>query len=443
VTARRGRGLLVWALWIVFLGNAGAIVWLWLNGGGVSQVHNPADLFTSIGRITGLLGAYLLLVQILLLARLRFLEPLAGFDRLTVWHRLNGKVCLYLILAHVVFITAGYTMLDKIPLSKEITVLLGTYPGMIAATAGTALLVLVAVSSFVIVRQRLPYEAWYAVHLMAYLGILLSWFHQVPTGNEFILQPGPTAYWTALYVVTLALIVMFRFVRPGFQNAWHRLRVSEVWEEAPGVTSMRITGRQLDRVPARAGQFFLWRFLSPGRWWESHPFSLSEAPDGRSFRITVKSSGDFTSHMNEIPPGTPVVVEGPFGVFTDVVRRRDKVVLIAGGIGITPVRALAESMTGDVAVIYRVIREEDIVFRQELEDLARRRGLTLHFVVGHHAAPGGERIMSPEHLRELLPDIAEREVYVCGPPRMADYIERNVQDADVPPKYIHMERFAL
>ncbi|HEX6508318.1 MAG TPA: ferredoxin reductase family protein [Chloroflexota bacterium] len=427
----------------MFLANAAVIVWLWLNGGGVSAVHSWATLLTSLGRITGLLGAYLLLVQVLLIARLRFLESLAGFDRLTIWHRLNGKVCLYLILAHVVLITVGYTLTDRISIGAEISALLGSYPGMVTATIGTALIVLVVVTSFVIVRQRIRYEAWYLVHLLTYLGILLSWFHQLPTGNEFITNPTASSYWTGLYLVTLALLVVYRLMQPTLSNLRFRMRVAEVVPEGQGVVSIRISGRNLQSLNARAGQFFLWRFLTWTRWWESHPFSLSEAPGGRSLRITVKDSGDFSGAIGSIKPGTLLVAEGPFGVFTDAVRRREKVALFAGGIGITPVRALVEDMPGDLALVYRVIREEDIVFGEELEQLARRRGFALHLVVGHHAAPGGERLMSPEHLTELIPDIAEREVYVCGPPRMADYIEKNVEDAGVSRKYIHIERFAL
>jgi predicted ferric reductase len=314
---------------------------------------------------------------------------------------------------------------------------------MVTATFGTVLLLLVVVSSLVIVRHRLRYEMWYLVHLSAYLGIYLSWGHQLPTGNEFLTNHPAGLYWTGLYLVTLALLVLFRLGQPVFRVLWHRLEVAEVQIESPTVVSLRIRGRYLERLGAKAGQFFLWRFLTPGRWWESHPFSLSEAPDGQSLRITVKSSGDFTRRIGEIPPGTRVVAEGPFGVFTQAGRRRERVALIAGGIGITPIRALAEEMAGDVVLLYRVLREEDLVFREELEGLAGRRGIGLHFVVGDHAAPGGERLLSPEHLQELLPDIAEREVYVCGPPAMATLLEQNVRQAGVPAKHIHIERFAL
>ena len=319
----------------------------------------------------------------------------------------------------------------------------GIYPGMITATVGTFLLIAVVVTSVVIVRRRLRYEAWYAVHLAAYAGIALAWFHQIPTGNELVLDRVAADYWRALYLVTLGLLVGFRVVAPLVKALRHRLRVAEVVTEAEGVVSLRITGRRLDRLNARAGQFFLWRFLDRKSWWASHPFSLSAAPDGRSLRITAKALGDFSSRMGEIRPGTRVVAEGPFGVFTEAARRRDKVVLIAGGIGITPIRALMEDMSGDVIVVYRVVSEADIIFRDELEALARERGIRLVFVAGDHATAEGGRLLSPAHLRELVPDIAERQVYVCGPPAMTAFLERNVRRADVPTRFIHAEKFAL
>src|SRR5436190_9446628 len=265
----------------------------------------------------------------------------------------------------------------------EVARLLAHYPGMVAATVGTGLMVVVVITSLVIARQRLPYEAWYLVHLSAYAGIALAWVHQIPTGNELAANPAAAAYWTALYLATLALLMVFRIVQPVFSAAWYRMHVREVTVEGLGVVSLRISGRHLDRLGARAGQFFLWRFLTRERWWAAHPFSLSAAPDGRSLRITVKSVGDFSSRIGEVPPGTRVIVEGPFGVFTAAVRRRERVVLIAGGIGITPIRALLEEMPGhpgDLALIYRVLRDDELVFRDELDALARERGITLHYV---------------------------------------------------------------
>jgi len=432
-------------LWTLLLGNVAVIVWLWAHGGNLEHLERRGDLLTSLARLTGLLSAYSALVQVLLLARLPFLERLVGFDRLTVWHRWNGHVCIDLVLAHVVFSVWGYALLDRISVPSEISTMLGggVYPGMITATVGTALLIAVVVSSVVIVKRRLPYEAWYVVHLTAYAGIALAWFHQIPTGNELVLDTLAADYWRALYVVTLTLLVVFRLGAPIANALRFRLRVAEVVEEAPGVVSLRIAGRGLERLGAHSGQFFLWRFLARGWWWTAHPFSLSEAPGGRSFRITVKALGDHTSKLRHVPVGTRVLAEGPFGVFTDAARLRDKVVLIAGGIGVTPVRALLEEVRGDVVVLYRVVSRDDVIFGEELESLARERGAALHVVDGDHATAAGRRLLSPDHLRRLVPDIAGRDVYVCGPPAMTDLIERNVRRAGVPARHVHTERFAL
>jgi ferredoxin-NADP reductase len=157
----------------------------------------------------------------------------------------------------------------------------------------------------------------------------------------------------------------------------------------------------------------------------------------------VKALGDHTSRLAEIPVGTRVLAEGPFGVFTDDARARDKVALIAGGIGITPIRALLEEMDGDVVVLYRVVSESDAILGHELAAIARDRGAALHILAGDHATPAGRRLLSSTHLRQVVPDIAERAVYLCGPPAMTAVIEHNVRRAGVPGRHVHVERFAL
>jgi predicted ferric reductase len=433
----RGRRAAAAAAWTVALGNAAAVVWLWWHGGNVTGVHDSGELLTSLARLTGLLGAYLALIQVLLLARIPMLERLVGLDRLTIWHRWNGHACLYLILGHVAFSFYGYALMDGVSLPREVTTMIGggVYPGMVTATVGTVLFVVVVLSSIVVARKRLPYEWWYAVHLSAYAAIALGWFHQVPTGNELVLDTIAADYWVSLYLATLGLLLAFRVVEPVVNALRFRLRVAEVVQEGPGVVSLRIEGRRLDRLGAAAGQFFLWRFLAAGHWWRSHPFSLSAAPEGDDLRITVKALGDFTSGIGRIPVGTRVVAEGPFGVFTRAAARRDKVLLIGGGIGITPIRALLEELSGDVVVLYRVFSEDEAIFRDELPASVR-------LVAGDHATPAGARLLSPEHLRELVPDIADRDVYVCGPPSMTAATVRSVR-AHVPARHIHVERFAF
>src|SRR5436309_13885714 len=236
LSRRRAAGSLSSA---IVVGNAGVIVWLWIHGGNWT-LASTGDVLTSIARLTGLLSAYLALLQVVLLARLPVLERLVGFDRLSVWHRWNGHACVDLVIAHVVFSVWGYALLDKISLPKEISTMLGDgiYPGMITATIGTALLLAVVATSIVMVRRRLPYEWWYAVHLLAYAGIALGWFHQIPTGNELVLDRIAADYWTSLYLATIALLVVFRLLAPMAAALRFRLRVAEVVDEGPGVVSL-------------------------------------------------------------------------------------------------------------------------------------------------------------------------------------------------------------
>ena len=431
-----------WALALLVPANAAVVVSLWWSSGGVQDVHDTASLLVGIGRICGLLGAYLVLIELLLLARLPALERLAGFERLTRLHRLNGFAAISLLLVHAVLVTVGYALADRLSIVDELGKLISGYPGVITAIAGLVALVAVVVTSIVIVRRRLRYETWYFVHLYAYVGVALAFSHQLATGTDFVGEPAARTYWIALYVVTLAIIVGFRVGQPLARSLAHRLRVERVIEEGPGVVSLEIGGVRLEALKARAGQFFTWRFLTRDRWWEAHPFSLSAAPDGRRLRITVKGLGDYTNRLRAIPPGTRVIAEGPFGAFTSAARRRPRVALIAGGVGITPIRALLEDMPGepgDIAVVYRALTPEDVILRDELDLIARRRGAELHYVFGDHREVDS---LSPEDLRRLVPDIAQRDVYVCGPPAMTDAIRVTLANTGVSRRHIYTERFA-
>jgi predicted ferric reductase len=400
--------------------NAIVVVALW----GTHDIHDTATLLTGLGRLCGLLGAYLALVQLLLMARI----PGLDLERLVRVHRWNGFACLTLLLGHAALIVAGYTIGDRVSLWAQIERLITGYPGVITAVAGLVALIAVTVTSAVIVRRRLRYETWYFVHLYAYLGVALAFSHQLATGSDFVGRPGARAYWYGLYAVTLGSLVVFRLLYPLARSAWHRLEVTRVVDEAPGVVSLEIGGRRLDRLRARPGQFFTWRFLTRRHWWEAHPFSLSAAPDGRRLRITVKGLGDYSTSLRDLTPGTRVIVEGPFGGFRTGGRR---VALIAGGVGITPIRALLEELRGDVVVVYRASREEDVILRSELDQLAN-----VHYVVGREP-------LSPERLLELVPDLAERDVFVCGPPAMTEALRDSLGRTGVPRRRVFVERFAF
>src|SRR5579885_3826013 len=176
---RRPRELAVGVVfWGIALGGFAFWFFVWAEGGEAGFTwHGTANVLQSLGRITALQSGYLALIEVLLLARLPFLERLIGFDRLTVWHRWNGHAVLYLVLAHVIFSVWGFAREDFPPRgwTDEYWALMtnNSYPGMIVATIGTVLLVAVLLTSLAIARRKLSYELWYAVHFTAYAGIAL------------------------------------------------------------------------------------------------------------------------------------------------------------------------------------------------------------------------------------------------------------------------------
>jgi len=430
----------------VTVGIGVLIVLMWVRHGGLATLGSPAGILTAGGQLTALLGTYLALLQLVLISRSPFLDQVLGPDRLAWLHRWLGFACAWLIVGHVGLTTAGYALGSGRGLVEQGLDLLLAYPYVLLAGAGFVLFLLVAVSSLRAARRRLSYEAWYGLHLYAYLGIALAFAHQIAVGSDFRDDPVAVAFWVGLYVATAALVVVFRFGQPVALAVRHRFRVANVVEEAPGVVSIYVTGRDLDRLAARAGQFFNLRLLTADGWWRAHPFSLSAAPNGRFLRFTVKALGDWSGgRLQRVPLGTRLVLEGPYGVLTGARRTRSRVLLVAGGVGISPLRALLEALParpGDIALVYRARRPEDVVFRDELDAIARARGATVHYVVGRRGSPEvGNDPLGPDALLGYAPDVRERDVYLCGPHSLMEAAERSLRQLGVPRAQVHLERF--
>jgi ferredoxin-NADP reductase len=125
---------------------------------------------------------------------------------------------------------------------------------------------------------------------------------------------------------------------------------------------------------------------------------------------------------------------------TTAAQRSRKVLLIAGGAGITPMRALFEALPGDLTLIYRATSPGDIVFRDELEQIASQRGARLWFITGSRAGLGREPL-SADQLSRHIPGLAGHDAYVCGPPGMAEAVIDALREAGVRRRRIHHESF--
>jgi predicted ferric reductase len=428
------------------LGALAVVVMWWLDP---TSLKGLGAQVTAAGRLAGLLGAYLVLVQLILMSRLSWFERAVGFDRLTAWHRGLGTNTVLLLVAHVLLIVAGYSLTDHRDVASTTWRVLSTYPEMLKATLGLALFGLVAFTSARAARQRLSYEAWYAVHLTAYVAVALAFSHQLASGEDFVGHPVNRMLWWAMYVLVACLLLFGRVLLPV--RAWfrHRLLVDRVIVESPGVVSVWVRGRRLEELGARAGQFLLWRFLAPGHLWSAHPYSLSAAPDHGSLRITVKDAGDHSAALAHLRPGTPVLAEGPFGHFTLAKQVRSRLLFVAGGAGIGPIRALAEELVlrgthhrFDAVLLYRAGDVSDLALRRELDHLALRSGLRVVYLVGHRRELGRDPL-SPAGIGSLVPDVRSRDVYVCGPPGMTHNVLRAMRELRVPVRQLHSEEFEM
>lgn len=436
-TSQRGADLLLALAGLGF----GITIALAVTAESASSLAAPGGLLTALGRLTGLVAAYGMLLLVLLVARLPALERVIGQDRLVAWHRRLGPWPLFLITAHGVLITIGYAQVAKTGALAQFWTLLMTFPGVLAGTAGFILLIAAGVTSYRKARRKLAYETWWSVHLYTYLALALAFSHQLATGASFVGHPLTRAWWTAMWIGTAGLALAYRVLTPIARSAYHRLRVVSVEEEAPGVVSLTLRGHHLDRLRVQGGQFLQWRFLERGMWWQAHPYSLSALPHPPYLRVTVKDLGDQSSALAQLRPGTRVAIEGPYGAFTRQARRGDAVLLAGAGVGVTPLRTLLEDLPHhvDVAMLHRASTPDELILRDEVAELVRRRGGSLHELVG----PRTHVPLDRAALLRLVPDLAARDVYVCGPSGFNDLMMRGARDAGVPSDRFHVEEFAF
>ncbi|MGW2523932.1 ferredoxin reductase family protein [Streptomyces sp. NPDC001617] len=424
-----------WALWTFVIVNLAIVEVLFLAAGtGQNGVLTVAKFF-------GLHAAVLMLFQLLLVARLPWLDRRIGMDRLTVWHRWVGFTLLWTILTHATLVVLGFARLSGDSKTKTFFSLAGV-PASLLGMGAAAIVVVVAAVSARYVRRRLRYETWHGLHLLLYVALGLSFVHQLQETTTFSSSAPAKIYWWALWLCTFGALVTGRIAMPLWRNAYHRFEVTAVVPESDDVVSVHVTGRHLDRLPARAGQFCIWRFPGHNHWWQANPFSLSAAPDGRTLRLTAKAVGSTSAGLRHVPVGSRAFVEGPYGAFTSLHRTRPGALLIAGGVGITPVRALLEEeLAGDVVVLYRVRSEHDAVLVDEVRALVADRGGQLHLLTGRTAERNSP--FEPDSLRALVPDMTERDVYVCGPPAMTSTVLGALRRLEVPDRHVHAERFGL
>jgi ferredoxin-NADP reductase len=240
--------------------------------------------------------------------------------------------------------------------------------------------------------------------------------------------------------VVAALVLAGRWLHPLVLHLRHRLRVAAVEYEAAGVVSIEISGRRLDRFPAEPGRYFRWRFVAPGLRLTALPYSLSRAPDGRRLRITATVGGRHSSRLPDLSVGTLVLAEGPTGGLRVPRDWPGPVLLIGGGVGVTPLRALLESCSGEpVVLVHRTRNEGAALFRTELAAIAEQRGARVHQVTGSR-----ELIeFSGEQIAELGGPLDRAWICVCGSKSFVRYVTGELIRCGARARQVQTESFEM
>lgn len=425
------------------------IFYFWWSNSGVGFLEKPENTIIALGRLSGLLAVFFVLLQFMLIGRAVWIERLFGLDKLSHIHHLNGLFSLTFIILHPLLILLGYSLTAHVSLVKQFVDFFYSYPDVWQAMVAVIVFVVIICFSIYIVRRKLKYETWYFIHLLTYVAVFLAWGHQLQNGEDFLSNQTFVLYWYALYIFVLGNHVVFRFVMPWLNFFRFQFSVSRVVRESPHANSVYISGKNIGNFNIKPGQFMIFRFLQKSFWWQTHPFSLSMPNSGTEIRITPKSVGDYTSMIPLLKKGTPVVIDGPFGTFTQSSDTPSKILLIAGGIGITPIRSLIEEMAKekkDVVLLYLNRTNSEIVFRKELDDIAGRyKSVKIFYILTGEKQKNKllEGRIDKEKILTLVPGYLDREVYLCGPKAMMKSLRSLLLGFGIQDKRIHFEKFSL
>lgn len=432
-------------IYLLFTANLAVLIYFWWQSSGLMMTSGDgASIGIAIARLAGLLATQLALTQLILIGRIKWVETVFGLDKLSRVHKWNGYTILALIILHIFILTQTYASLGEISFFSQLFAYIQVDDDFLKALLAFCVLLGTVFLSITIVRRNLKYEWWYWVHLLNYTVYVLFVSHQIKFGSS-LQNKTFYYYWLATYAFAAGHIAWFRFGKPLY-NFWRQdFTISKVEDLGPA-TNVYISGQNLTEFKRRAGQFMIFRFFQRGFWYEAHPFSLSWGANNDLLRLTAKKLGDFTTKLPLLQAGTKVLIDGPHGVFTSQKITQKKVLLIAGGIGITPLRSLTEELAGttELTLIYSARTKADAVLLDELKTIQNIRSFKLIEIYADERIAGAEYgRLDQTVLARLVPDLKDRDVFLCGPPPMMTALKQALRKLGLPKKQLHWERFAL
>jgi len=396
------------------------------------------QLFKFFAKMGSLCGSVLLAWQFILGFRAIAGKLICDLIWVLKSHKTIGKYVLVLITTHPIFITIYYLKKKAInPLMLQ-----GDWPFKAYVLLGELafLLLILIVLTSIFCRSRMSLSTWFGIHLTSYIVLSLIFVHSLPIGMT--LNQTPLYNGWVLLAILLAVLFVFRLLyRLELFSA--KYLVHSVEKVGPAV--VKITASPVSaKIKPHLGQFifFRWGLLKPSR-----PFTVSHYnPQTHDLSITVKASGKITTLLQSIKPGEKVYIDGPYGVFCHAAIQSDRpLVMIAGGIGITPFIRLFEELAyqpdRQLHLFYGNKYKHEIVYKQELENTEKIN--IIHVMSQDMDYPGETGYITTELLKKYLShSLYEYEFMICGPPVMTKKLEEELAAENIPQIQIHHELFS-
>lgn len=435
---------------------------LWFTAGPLEpRFADARTSFTSVAVLSALVGIVAFALNLVLGARLRFVERLfGGLDRMYFVHRTNGRVAYLLLLAHLALLLIGRSTTsfteaaNLLSPAAGLTVMLGLI-ALVAMTVGVILTLYV----------RLNHEVFVYVQRSFGLVFILGALHAFRTPGVKALSPALTIYLLAIAVVAVGAW-LYRSLLGEVLIRRLDYRVISVNKLDQSVTEIVMSPEDdsLEFIPGQfvflefqsdamrrvfhpfsvepQGQSALISFRSGAVSKQAHPFSITSAPNERELRVSVKSLGDFTRALRSLEPGALVRVEGPFGRFCSSLIPNRKQVWVAGGIGVTPFLSMARALDDpelEVDFFYGMEKGDEGYFLDELYAIAdRHKKLKVIPIMRDKLG-----FITSDDIAGVTRPLGERDVLICGPPPMIDGLNSQFLEKGLSPRQIHFEKFGF
>ncbi len=415
-------------------------------------IFNPKTeegFFDNLGMSFALLGFTILSLQFILSSRIKWFERPFGLDIILRFHRAMAIFAVFLLLIHPLLLSAG---------SQGISLLYGLDVSTfiwIGRVVLILLLIIIFISMYRVTIQ-MDFQRWLRAHSTLSIIILLGGFsHSFFTGMDFEQNPMKI-----IWVLLLAQALFFYVYHRNFRlRRLHRnfYRVVDVVQESHNVYTLKFQpSKGTEPLQYLPGQFhFITLHREAHMPVEEHPFTISSSPSQKDIiSSTIKFSGDFTSTIHQTKPGHKVLIDGAYGRFSyTLFPEENKLVFIAGGIGITPFRSMLHHIKDthaekEVMLIYSNRTQKDIVFLEELTEL--EKDLFPNLKITHilsrpsESWTGQTGKLNGERIKQLCEsDFYSRSFYICGPPRMTDKLASELQHSGIHYSQIHLEKFSF